>query len=390
MARSPRWVGDLLLSCATADDETARARRAALLDRHDLAVVAVAAAEHHVQSCVYRRLRELPAAAPVVAALGATYRANRRHQLRLEADLHALSATLDELGTPWMVVKGPYLAKLAYREHDLRDYLDLDLVVARADFPRVVQKLRDGGCTVVRRDWGLATRQLAGEVDLVTPAGTPLDVHWELLYHHHLRQRFTLTTEQMLTRTRRVQLGASTVPVPDPADALVHLAVHAFREGGVRLQWLMDIDQVVRHDPPGDWDDVVRCARQSSVSRVTGALLWRTTRLLGTPVPSDVLRALLPQPWRWALAGVDRLSPPHRSVGHRSVSSLVTRSIGTSGTATAANTLLAAREAASGLLPANRRTPTRPRDTVLREDDPRNSDVELDRFLDSVAASSRA
>jgi len=257
--------------------------------------------------------------------------------------------------------------------------------VAPRHFPEVVRTLRACGYRVARRDWALASQQLAGEIDLVSPAGTPLDLHWALLYHGELRRRFSLPVEKMLARTRCVTIAGARVRVPDAADALVHVAVHAFREGGVRLQWLSDIDQLVRHDPP-DWPTLLDRTHEGGVGLVTGTVLRRTSRLLGTPVPRDVFAALLPRGWPAVVQVTDRVSPPERSIAHGSLASLLTRSAGAGAGSTVAHLAGSSLDVLRGRV----RAPVKPRDTVVDDADPRNSLVELDRYLETVATTTEA
>lgn len=391
MTRWPAWVGAALVGCVT-DRTTAAAPRSVvtLLERNDPRPLAMAAAAHHVESSVYTSLRHVPAAAPILPALAKAHVGSQRHQLGVKIDLRAIARLLDRLDVPWMVVKGPYLADVAYGRPGVRDYVDLDVVASPRDFPRVVRELQTSGCTVVRRDWQLAARQLAGEIDLVTPTGTPVDLHWELLYHGDLRRRFSLETDRMLARARVMTIGGTRVRVPDAADALIHLGVHAFKDGGVRLQWLQDIDQVVRHDPPERWGDVVHRAQDARLSLVTGTVLLRASRVLGTPVPPDVLTALLPSGWRRLMQMTDRISPPERSLARGSLASLVTRSVAGDQVATAAQLAASAAEVAGRRWRGGARAPTKPRDTVVDDNDPRNSAAALDAYLGAVAAMAEA
>lgn len=386
MSHWPSWVGSALVSCLR-EQTGAKVQTSvgALLDHHDPVPLAAAAAAHHVESCVYASVRGLPAAARILPSLRASNARHRRHQLRLKADLHTLARLLEDTGATWMVVKGPYLDEIAYRQRGLRDYVDLDIVVTPGDFPAVVRELRVHGYDVVGRDWALASRQLAGEIDLVSPVGTPVDLHWALLYHGDLRRRFSLGVEQMLGRARTATIAGTTVRVPDPADALIHLTVHAFREGGVRLQWLSDLDQVVRHDPP-DWPTVVARSREGGVGLVAGTLLLRTSRLLGTPVPPDVVDALLPRGWRTLVRITDQMSPPQRSIAHGTLGSLLTRSTCADPRATTSRLAASCLDVVRG----RRRAPMKPGDTVVDDRDPRNSPRELDRYLNTVATVAEA
>jgi hypothetical protein len=144
------------------------------------------------------------------------------------------------------------------------------------------------------------------------PEGGVLDLHWNVVCERDARRRVHLPTADLLNRARRMRVAGRDVPVLDPVDMLVHLAVHASLSGADRLVWLKDVEQCLLRWPP-DWGKVVELAQETGASVATGVVLGRARSVLGVAVPEKVLHDLVPSAgWRRVLATTDVLWPVPR------------------------------------------------------------------------------
>lgn len=270
---------------------------------------------HRASAFVARALDGADVSGPDADGIRADANAALVAHLRALADLAAAQAILDGLGTRWAAIKGPVLSEHVYRGSPLREYSDIDVVVPRAQFADAVDALEAGGARVLRKDWAVATREVAGELNLALPFGTALDLHWDVLYHGDARAWFRIPTDDILARVRRVSLGGGLdIPTFDPTDTVLHLGLHAARSGARRLIWLKDIERAVACDPPA-WDVLVDRAHEWRIALPAGTALARSARVLGASVPRAVTGRLLPAPWRALTAMTDRFAPPQHGAG---------------------------------------------------------------------------
>jgi hypothetical protein len=313
-----RRLGRVLLQCLHEATSTAPVPVAlAGLGDADLRALPAAANPHGIGPAVHRavgRAGELPEDA--AAQLESSYRRQWQVHLRALADLPLLTGVLAEVGARAVVVKGLVLVEGIYRRVDVRSYVDLDVLVQARDLGVVLEALEGSGASLLDRNWTMIREQVRGELSLQLAHGSALDLHWHLFNEPRVRRAFSLSMDDMLARSRRIDIHGVPTPTLDPADTLIHLAAHAGLGGGHRLVWFKDIEQVIRRDEP-DWDEVVRRARSSGLALIVAAMLGRTLRVIGAPVPSEVLRALAPRGWRNAIAVADRISPPQLSFGHK-------------------------------------------------------------------------
>lgn len=252
-----------------------------------------------------------------------------RHLLHVGV-LHEIASAFEAAGLTWLVMKGPVVASMLYTDPGDRAYGDLDLLVDRADFPAAVRALEEMGYRHAIRNWALAERQIAGQIELSTDVMS-IDLHWNLHYDAAARESFDLRPREMLGRSRVVSLGPLNVPTFDPADTLVSLCFHAARSDGHRLMWLKDIERSLAVDYP-DLSAVVERARRYDIGPPVGMMLARAQRILGAPVPDGVVEALdaraLVAADRVMCALVDPIQFDERGTATRLFTRSVRRSIG--------------------------------------------------------------
>lgn len=287
----------------------------------------LAAADYHkVAGSVRASLRALPELDPgLLGQLEARHRFALGQQMQAEHALRQAARALDAEGLPWLVIKGPVLEQAVYSQRRLRSFGDLDLLVPRRALAAALDALERDGMRCVDRNWQLICRMMAGELHVVPEFGAEIDLHWELLFSDSLRRRFPLAVDDMIMRAHPVEVAGIRTHTFEPADTVLHLALHAALEGGDRLIWLKDLEQAVLRLAP-DWDSVVRRARAWRIQLHVGTMLARSRAGLGTPVPDAVVADLLPPGWRSVVRMLDRAFPAARSSGLGTPATLVARS----------------------------------------------------------------
>ena len=283
----------------------------------------VRAARHHRMSpLTHVRLREH---APRAAEL---LRPDRDVAKSLHIRAGMLLGQVGELlgDVPWVVFKGPVLSELAHPVPGLRPYGDLDLLVAPQDLRGVSAALLAAGWEVGDYEDMLRNPEVPGEMHWFTPAGIPVDLHWAMVNMRSRRRLFTIPTDELLARRRRVRIGLARAWTMDEADSLVHVALHAALAGANRLAWMLDVDQLARQVE--DWAAVADRAVQWGAQAQVALALRRAAATLGTPVPAEVHRRLgTSLPLHTLLDVVDRLWPVAAHRGDASVPRLVSRAV---------------------------------------------------------------
>ncbi len=244
--------------------------------------VAAAAAQHRIAPAVARRV---DAATDSPSSWRGTLRKKRYEQLlrhmQASGDLQLLGGVLGESGIQWALGKGPAAADLLWPAPDMREYYDVDVFIAPVDFERALARLIDAGFAYVDRNWPELRRTMRAEIALRGPAGSHLDLHWDIAVPESLREAFRTGLPEMLHRGEDVVLGSGTpVHVFDPVDTALHLIFHSAQNGANRLMWIADVWFATRREG-FDWDGFVQRAEQMRMCTMAGLVLRRVERTFG-------------------------------------------------------------------------------------------------------------
>lgn len=278
--------------------------------------------------------------------LAAVRRDGLRRHLQALAAVRTAADAFQGAAVPWLVFKGPVFAEHMYARPDQRSYFDLDLLVPPRRFHAALLALESAGASVLDQNWTMALERMHAEVRLRL-GPTVIDLHWHLVNRRAVRGRFSIDVDGSFSRSRSIELAGRTVSTLGSVDTIVHTALHAALAGADRLAWLKDIDRCVRTDEP-DWDVVLALGRRWRVELPVAGTLWRARRVLGTPIPYDVLRVLSPPAWRAVLWSAERAAPIERTMPGRSVSRLASRAAGESARSSAVSLVRRSLEAVVG------------------------------------------
>lgn len=217
--------------------------------------------------------------------------------LRSLTDLAHIGSVFEGEGVRWAVAKGPVAAAHLWPAADMRQYTDVDVYVAPADFQRALDALLAAGCTAVDRNWPEIARQRRAELALRGRHGSMIDLHWHIAVRPELRSAFTIDIDGMFERVRTVRLGNASVPTFGREDGALLLAFHAAMSGGNRLMWLGDLWYATR-ESSFSWGLLQERARAASVTLPVALVCARMDALLGADDQSSPL--LRPRgAWAW-------------------------------------------------------------------------------------------
>ncbi len=271
---------------------------------------------HRVASTLYDRLDGLDG---VAKRLGDELLARRlaAQVRRLDAQ-RALLLLQRVLDAPFLVVKGPVLSSHWYPRDRLRDFNDLDVLVAPADFGRVFEALCAEGAVPRASNWHGFRAHGVAEVPLRL-GSTTIDLHWDLVALAEHRSDIRLPIHELFEQSVTVPVGELEVRTLDPVDTLLHLCVNTGLGDAHRLRNLVDVDVVVGSGRVDLGEFAVRSDRLG-LGRLCSAVLQRAVSVLGTELPEGFLAGLSPsRSWLLANAAVDRAGL--WSGGHASVAS---------------------------------------------------------------------
>jgi hypothetical protein len=274
----------------------------------DWDTVAALARRHRVAPLLYSRLShdlgergEVPHA--VMSALQLDYYATGARNLHLFARLKTVAAVLRERGVDAMVLKGPVLATLTYRNPAVRPIADLDLLVRESDYETAVPALETLGFRAAHAIPTLTSREVVdyahyfSQIRFIDQAGIVVEIHFRLI------NLGVPAKHERLVWERSAPFAAldPRIRAPSMEDMLVHLCLHAAQHNFHRLLYLCDAASVLdTHGRALDWDSFIRVVSARRMTTLAYYVLTLCGRLLGAETPPDVLATLRPRSLRAA------------------------------------------------------------------------------------------
>lgn len=286
---------ELLLRCARMQIDTDGAARIAEIVSRDMdwEHVVVTARRHGLIPLLHRTLasvRPSGVAPPTLEHLRTLAEAIRFQNLvKAKALLDTLLA-LEGAGIAAIPYKGPALAVFLFKDLALREFGDIDLLIARRDAVRAKRLLVERGYSVQRRTsdrWDWAWAFLYQEFVLTVPRHRyDVDLSWRAGPWYWRIPDFPAS---LWGRLGRLPMLGSDVPWPASEDLLLILCLHGSKHRWEELKWLVDVAELLRVGTEIDWRTLVGEAHRIGAYRMLAVGLLLANDLLDAPVPADVL-----------------------------------------------------------------------------------------------------
>ena|SRR5688500_7361878 len=289
-----RVEDELVLLCArTKVDEETSARIKAITSSHkvDWNYVFELARRHSVVPLIYYQLSTI---APTnllsarISRLKENYQDNVARNQVLTAELCRILQVFESAGIEAVPYKGPALAVYAYENLALRRFVDLDILVQKADVLQAKELLIARGfvCGAPWTDAQLAVLlRTQHNLSLSREAGRLMvELHWEVassLFDSSLQ------TENVWARLETITLNNLKVRSLAAEDLLLSLCVHGSKHLWSRLEWICDVAELARRTNL-NWSVVIDRAESYGNARMLFLGLYLAKSLLGAALPEQV------------------------------------------------------------------------------------------------------
>ncbi|HVN30357.1 MAG TPA: nucleotidyltransferase family protein [Thermoanaerobaculaceae bacterium] len=251
-----------------------------------------AARYHEIEPLVFRHLSGAgcDTCPPVVLeALRAESRRTSVWNLALAAEAAAVFERFRSEGIRAVLLKGPVAAVAYYGDLGLRRFLDIDVLVEQEralDAWRLLSERRyahkfslgiDGEAHLVRHGSELLFRDASGRF---------VDLHWNIWPPGFT---FTPGSEAPWKDREFVQLGTANVETLGCEATVLFFCLHGAKHNWAGLKWVTDLAELVRARPTLRWGRVLDWSARPGRRVLIDLGLHLAHRLLGAPVPPDVL-----------------------------------------------------------------------------------------------------
>ena len=264
------------------------AREVADWDRVDALAV-----RHGLVPLLHRHLGSLTPGVvpkPTLAALWARAEVIARRSRAMARELEEVIAHLAAQGITVAPYKGPALALALYGDVALRDFGDLDLLVRAQDAIRAKDALAARGyvpqfALPPHLEQALVESPRHDELPLLDKArGFLVELHWRT------DPDYDVLDVGLWNRLEPVSGGATTLWTLPERELLLVLGLHGTKHLWASLNWLVDVAELLRRGPDGEW--LLERARAFGCLRRLALCLRLARDLLDAPIPALLARAI--------------------------------------------------------------------------------------------------
>ena len=253
------------------------------------------ASRHGILPLVYKTLKNLSTShyslEQLLADLKSAYSQIARRNMLMTAELLKIIRLLDEHDIQALAFKGPALAQMAYGDITLRQYGDLDILVDASDAYKAGKLMSENGHTPVLPLSILSNKtclHTAKDFSLLSKSGVHTELHWRLFEKKYNIQLLSCATEQ---KCQGVTINGKRIQTLQNELLLVYLCLHGAKHAFERIEWICDIDRLIRSSEVG-WNHTVTLAEQSHSKRSFYLGLSLAHTLFRTPLPETLVTAI--------------------------------------------------------------------------------------------------
>ena len=284
---------ELLLCCARTEASPEIVARICTLAASDVdwSYLALLARRHSIIPLLYHQLeRHASELVPstYLSQLRLQAQENSARNIILTAELCRLIELFSEHGIDAIPYKGPALALFAYNDLALRRFVDLDVIVRKADVLRARDLLLAQGyapgksLTLAQQELLLRTQhnlQFSRDNRRLL-----LELHWEVAPHLFAS---SVQENELWQHLTTINVNGTELKTLAADDLLFSLCVHGSRHLWERLGWICDVNELIsRHEL--NWPALLQRAAETDSERMFLLGVHLAHKLLGTTLPAEV------------------------------------------------------------------------------------------------------
>ncbi len=257
-------------------------------DWNDLSILAH---QHGIFPLFYRtlKLNALNLVLPeTMSELKSAYMIIAQRNILMSAELIHITKLLNKNDIEAIAFKGPSLAQIAYGDITLRQYVDLDILVNKDQVYEAGKLMSDNGhhsilpLTILRNAVCLDT---AKDFSLMSEkSAVHTELHWHL-FEKRFRNKFT--NPNFSTKYQNCIINNTSIKTLANEMLIVYLCLHGSKHGWERIEWICDIDRLVRAQNI-NWNKSIEFSKQLHSVKTFHLGLGLSRQLFYTPLPEKI------------------------------------------------------------------------------------------------------
>ena len=256
------------------------------------------ARQHGILPLVYKTLLALNTDISVVNAFKQQYLSIAQRNIFMSAELIRIMKLLEDNGINSLAFKGPALSQMAYGDITLRQYGDLDILIKQDDIHKISTLLGSKGyeqahifTAVQEKNWYKHAKDM---ILFHSEKGIYIELHWLLLDNDYPMQ---VDLNAIWAHPKTIVINRQKIQTFSTESLLLYLCIHGSKHLWERIEWIKDIDLMIRNTQNIDWEYLDRQVNESGFKRMFLLGLYLSTTLFHTPLPTIFKQQIHEQKW---------------------------------------------------------------------------------------------
>jgi len=255
------------------------------------------ASSHGILPLVYKTIKNLSKnddsySSTLLSELKPLYLAIAHRNMLMTSELIKIIHLLNENNIEALAFKGPTLSQMAYGDITLRQYSDLDILVDEENAFEAGTLMTQNGHTALLPLNILSNKtclHTAKDFSLMSEtSGAHTELHWRLF---EKKYNISLLSCPLDKKCQTVKINNHEIKTLQNELLLVYLCLHGAKHAFERIEWICDIDRLVRSSEI-DWVQAIAIAEESHSKRSFYLGLSLAHHHFRTILPSDLMQGI--------------------------------------------------------------------------------------------------
>jgi hypothetical protein len=246
---------------------------------------------HNLTALIFYKLQEHAKELPqnIYLSLKSCYLNNISINLKLWQEFLKINEAFKENNIPLLPLKGIDILARFYPSFDLRNMVDIDILIKKEHFAEIEKALSSLGYQknllgLKEEYWRKHQCHIAFYKDY-----TVVEAHWGLDFKRGNR----VILPRLWERAKEKQAGNHKITILSPEDAIFSFALHLRRFGNIlSLKQAFDVAKTIKESPGFDWDYVLKECKTSKIKATLYFILMQVCLFTETNIPPEIFKKL--------------------------------------------------------------------------------------------------
>lgn len=213
-----------------------------------------------------------------------------RRNMTMTAELLKIMKLLEANGIPALAIKGPVLSQMIHGDVTQRQYADLDILVQQNDIWSIGQLLTRNGYVFDHPLKFIKNKTLLKIAKDITFSNEKQNVHIEVHWRLFSGKLFAKSNLKLFHENPvACDINKHPVATLDTDILLLYLLLHGSKHLWERIEWIVDIDRLIRGNTDIDWSRICTAAEVMEIEPMFYLGLAMCEFVFKTPLPANIL-----------------------------------------------------------------------------------------------------